>query len=182
MLLVQDDFQEPERIMICAVIERMARRAGGPAKVNVLTKAGPFNVLSPVSSLIATCCHMFSLFQQAVFFLQLKWIGKMSLLLTWKQGFRMSSGLTPMQGRCANLKYMAFDAKASTTFSWRICRRLQDKGMSCSLPALLRIGWQLARSKAYVCHSYHSGLAAVTVHVRSALDSDSRCLHCVQIV
>ncbi|CAE7628569.1 unnamed protein product, partial [Symbiodinium sp. CCMP2456] len=35
---LKDDFHEPERIMICAVIERMARRAGGSAKVNVMTK------------------------------------------------------------------------------------------------------------------------------------------------
>ena len=68
-MLAQDDFQEPERIMICAVIERMARRAGGAAKVNVLTKAGPLKCIRPLLAiLVATCCHMLSLCQQAVFF------------------------------------------------------------------------------------------------------------------
>jgi len=48
--LLLELFQEPQRIMICAAIERMARRAGGPAKVELkhkikyLTKMGEYEV------------------------------------------------------------------------------------------------------------------------------------------
>lgn len=35
----QEHFHEPERIVICAVIERVALRTGAPAKVDVKFKA-----------------------------------------------------------------------------------------------------------------------------------------------
>jgi hypothetical protein len=35
----QDNFHEPQRIVICALIERAAVRVGGPAKVDVKFKA-----------------------------------------------------------------------------------------------------------------------------------------------
>ena len=54
--LWQDDFHEPERIMICAVIERMARRAGGPAKVNVLTKAGLAPAFPSICTFFCSLC------------------------------------------------------------------------------------------------------------------------------
>lgn len=38
-LQLKDHFYEPERIVICALIERGALRAGGPAKVDVQFKA-----------------------------------------------------------------------------------------------------------------------------------------------
>merc|ERR1712150_445772 len=35
---LRQQFQEPQRIMICAVVDRMARRARGSAKIDVITK------------------------------------------------------------------------------------------------------------------------------------------------
>lgn len=53
-------FQEPQRVMICAAIERMARRERGPAKVQLATKIkymakmGEFEVRQALSAHLAT--------------------------------------------------------------------------------------------------------------------------------
>ena len=68
----QDHFYEPQRIVICALIERSAQREAGPAKVDVKFKAGPQMVRVGQLVTVGLDGHVFFVGSSFIFCLETK--------------------------------------------------------------------------------------------------------------